>query len=80
MELYKEVPLTTSSPDRKDEDMKEFTGTPNEYARAYRAAIESNADIETLNTANHLALEQGLITVEQFMAAAQVLAKEILKR
>lgn len=60
---------------------KPFPGTPKEYAYGMKYALNAGfATLEHLNTANHLALERKYITLEQFQAAARVLAAEILKR
>ena len=50
------------------------------YAKAMEILVKRGDSIDELNDANHYALEQGQITREEFQAAAQVLAKEILKR
>lgn len=54
--------------------------TAKEYADAYRVLLKQGKTPEELNTANHFALETGRITLDQFMAAARVLAETILKR
>lgn len=60
---------------------KPFPGTPKEYATAIAVVLKAGyATLEHINTANHLALERKYITLEQFQAAARVLAAEILKR
>ena len=60
---------------------KAFTGTPEQYAEAYRVLIAGGSrTLDELNDANHLALEKKEITLEQFIAAANVLAQEILKK
>ena len=55
-------------------------GTPAQYAEACKTMLKLGTDIDTLNRANHIGLEQKKITMEHFLAAAQVLAEEILKR
>ena len=50
------------------------------YAKAMEILVKRGDSIDELNDANHYALEQGQITLEEFQAAARVLAKEILKR
>lgn len=50
------------------------------YAKAMEILVKRGDSINELNDANHYALEQGQITLEEFQAAARVLAKEILKR
>lgn len=50
------------------------------YAKAYREMLKDGTSIEELNSANHLALETGKITLKEFQEAAKVLAMEILKR
>ena len=50
------------------------------YAKAMEILVKRGDSIDELNDANHYALEQGQITMEEFQAAARVLAKEILKR
>ena len=50
------------------------------YAKAYKEMIRKGESLEDLNRANHLALEMKQITLAEFMEAARVLAKEILKR
>ena len=42
--------------------------------------VRRGDSLDELNSANHYALEHGQITLEEFQAAARVLAKEILKR
>jgi len=60
---------------------KPFPGSPKEYANAISIVLKSGyATLEHINTANHLALERKYINLEQFQAAARVLAAEILKR
>lgn len=55
--------------------------TPEQYAEAYRVLLKGGSrTLDELNDANHLALEKKEITLEQFQAAARVLAREILKR
>ena len=55
--------------------------TPELYAEAYRVLLKGGSrTLDELNDANHLALEKKEITLEQFQAAARVLAREILKR
>ena len=55
-------------------------GSPAQYAEAIRLCLQSGVDLETLNRANHTALENGQISLAHFQAAAQVLATEILRR
>ena len=50
------------------------------YEKAMEILVKRGDSIDELNDANHYALEQGQITLQQFQAAARVLAKEILKR
>lgn len=50
------------------------------YAKAMEILVRRGDILDELNSANHYALEQGQITLEEFQAAARVLAKEILKR
>ena len=50
------------------------------YAKAMEILVKCGDSLDELNSANHYALEQGQITLEEFQAAARVLAKEILKR
>lgn len=50
------------------------------YAKAMEILVKRGDSIDELNDANHYALEQGKITLEEFQAAARVLVKEILKR
>lgn len=50
-----------------------------EYAKAIKEMVNLKG-MEAANTANHLALEKGLITLEQFRQGAQVLAKMVLER
>ena len=62
---------------------KELTGTletPAQYAEAFKAMLKIGTDLDTLNKANHIGLENKLITMEHFQAAARVLAEEILRR
>lgn len=54
--------------------------TTKEYTEAYKAMLMQGTSIEELNNANHLALETKQITLEQFQAAARVLAKAYLNR
>ena len=55
--------------------------TSEQYAEAYRVLLRGGSrTLDELNDANHLALERKEITLEQFQAAARVLAQEILKR
>ena len=55
------------------------TGATN-YAKAMEILVKRGDSLDDLNSANHYALEHGHITMEEFQAAARVLAKEILKR
>lgn len=50
------------------------------YAKAMEILVRRGDNLDELNNANHYALEHKHITMEQFQAAARVLAKEILKR
>ena len=50
------------------------------YAKAMEILFKRGDSLDELNSANHYALEHGKITLEEFQAAARVLAKEILKR
>ena len=50
------------------------------YAKAMEILVKRGDSIDELNDANHYALEQGQITLEEFQEAARVLVKEILKR
>jgi hypothetical protein len=50
------------------------------YAKAYKEMVKKGTSIEELNTANHLALETGKITLKEFQEAARILALEILNR
>ena len=50
------------------------------YVKAMEILVRRGDSLDELNSANHYALEQGQITLEEFQAAARVLAKEILKR
>ena len=50
------------------------------YEKAMEILVRRGDNLDDLNSANHYALEHGHITLEQFHAAARVLAKEILKR
>lgn len=54
--------------------------TPEQYAEAHKQLLKAGRSLEELNQANHTALEKKEITLEQFQAAARVLALEILKR
>lgn len=60
--------------------MTNQVGSPKEYAEAYRVMIKAGRSLEELNAANHLALEKKAISLQHFMAAAEVLKNEILKR
>ncbi len=53
--------------------------TPQEYAEAFRTLLHSRT-LDELNTANHNALAMHEITLEQFQAAARVLAEVIINR
>lgn len=55
-------------------------GTKYHYVKAFEQLLQNGETVEQLNKANHIALEKRLITLDQFQAAAQVLAKEIMKR
>ena len=50
------------------------------YAKVMEYLLENGQNAEELNAANHLALEQGRITMKEFQEAAWVLAQTILKR
>ena len=52
------------------------------YAEAMEYIIENGEDIslEELNDANHLALKEGRISLQEFQEAARVLVKERMKR
>lgn len=50
-----------------------------EYLDAIKAMVALKG-IETTNQANHLALERGIIRLDQFQAAAKYLVKEYMKR
>jgi hypothetical protein len=50
-----------------------------EYTEAIKMMINLEG-MEAANIANHAALETGLINLEQFQAAARILAAEILNR
>ena len=54
--------------------------TTKDYADAYRVMLKQGKTPEELNQANHIALERKMITLEQFIAAARVLAETILSR
>ena len=49
-----------------------------EYIKAVKLMLKSEG-MEATNTANHQALETGLIDLDTFQAAARVLVKEFLK-
>lgn len=49
-----------------------------EYIKAIEMMLKTEG-MEATNTANHLALETGLIDLDTFQAAARVLVKEFLK-
>lgn len=53
--------------------------TPQEYAEAFRTLLHTRS-LDELNTANHNALAMHEITLEQFQAAARVLAEVIISR
>ena len=55
-------------------------GNPKEYAEAFKVMLMAGHSLEELNAANHLALEKKQISLEHFIAAAEVLKNEILKR
>lgn len=57
-----------------------FKGDAKTYANAMEILVRRGDNLDDLNKANHYALEQGHITMEEFMAAARILAKEILRR
>ena len=50
-----------------------------EYVEAVRAVLKTNG-LEAANVANHLALENELVSYEMFAAAARVLAEQVLLR
>lgn len=50
------------------------------YAMAMEILVRRGDSLDDLNSANHYALEHGQITLDEFQAAARVLANEILKR
>lgn len=50
-----------------------------EYTKAIKMMIDLEG-LESANVANHKALETGLINLEQFQAAARILAAEFLKQ
>jgi hypothetical protein len=54
--------------------------TARDYADAYRVMLKQGKSPEELNSANHIALERGMITLDLFIAAAKVLAETILNR
>lgn len=49
------------------------------YAKAVEELLQKGETIEDLSRANHLAIEQGAITLKQFQEAARILAREFLK-
>ena len=49
------------------------------YAKAVKEFLKKGETIENLNKANHIALENGSITLKEFQEVAQILAKEFLK-
>lgn len=51
----------------------------NEYVKAIKMMIMAEG-LDAANIANHKALETKMITLEQFQAAARILAKAILDR
>ena len=53
--------------------------TPQEYAEAFRILLHSRT-LDELNESNHTALATHTITIEQFQAAARVLAEVIINR
>ena len=55
-------------------------GNPKEYAEAYKVMLAQGRSLEELNAANHLALEKKTISLQHFMAAAEVLKNECMKR
>ena len=60
---------------------EKYTGTKTDWANTFKIALKTElATLDKLNEANHLALENGQITMEHFQAAAQVLVNEIMKR
>ncbi len=58
--------------------MKKLTSTPAEYAESIRLLLEAGVNNDELNAANHLALEQGYITLQHFLAGARVLVDDKL--
>ena len=59
--------------------MLEKASPIDEYTQAISNILATDG-LEAANTANHKALETDKISLEQFQAAARVLAREILKR
>ncbi len=49
-----------------------------EYIKAVKQMLKSEG-LDATNTANHAALETGLIDLDTFQAAARVLVEEFLK-
>ena len=49
------------------------------YEEAIRTMIEMKG-IETTNAANHLALEKGIITLEQFVKGAEIITKAFMTK
>ena len=49
------------------------------YAKAVKEFLKKGETIENLNKVNHMALENGDITLKEFQEAARILAKEFLK-
>lgn len=58
----------------------EYHGTPEEYAEQVRQRLVAGEKLDDLNRANHIAFEKKRITLWHFLAAAEVLKDEILKR
>lgn len=54
--------------------------TPKDYADSYRAGLLAGKTLEELNKANHIAFEKKMISFEHFIAAANVLKEEVLRR
>ena len=57
--------------------------TTKEAIKNYEEAIKTMLtmkSIEETNAANHLALEKGIITLNQFQAGAQIILKAFLNR
>ena len=57
----------------------ELCAVTDDYVEAIKYLLKA-AGLDAANVANHKALETNKISLEQFQAAAKVLAREILKR